>query len=69
MNMDAYLAVTGHYISDSKLSAVVLGVLKFPETHTAEYIKELQEIVSCLITDHASNMILKFDTSHASRTL
>lgn len=40
INTDACLAVTGHYISESKFSTVVVGVLNFPETHTAEHIKE-----------------------------
>jgi len=69
MNMDAFLAVTCHFINaDFKLSTVLLGVTKFPQTHTAEHIKEaknvllgewgLKDKVHCLITDNASNMIL-----------
>nr|XP_055045539.1 uncharacterized protein LOC129431635 [Misgurnus anguillicaudatus] len=68
INTEAYLAVTYHYINEEKLCSVVLGVLKFPETHTAEHIKEAKSIlleswgirdkVTCLVTDHASNMTL-----------
>ena len=37
--MDAYLAVTGHYVDDSvRLAPVLLGVLPFPEAHTASNI-------------------------------
>ncbi|KAJ3581313.1 hypothetical protein NHX12_016785 [Muraenolepis orangiensis] len=36
INMDAYLAVTCHYVDDSvKLATVLLGLLPFPEVHTA----------------------------------
>ncbi|KAJ4933657.1 hypothetical protein JOQ06_030481 [Pogonophryne albipinna] len=35
INMDAYLAVTYHYVDYSaKLATVLLGVLPFPEAHT-----------------------------------
>lgn len=37
ITMDAYLAVTCHYVDDhSQLCTVLLGVGKFPQAHTAE---------------------------------
>ncbi|KAK7882297.1 hypothetical protein WMY93_028471 [Mugilogobius chulae] len=40
-NMDAYLGVTCHYLSDDlDLSTVLLGVQYFPMTHTAAHIAE-----------------------------
>lgn len=40
INMDAYLAVTCHFIDENnKLSTTVPGVIHFPETHTAEHLK------------------------------
>ena len=41
MTMDAFLAVTYHFIdADFKPSTMLLGVTKFAQTHTAEHIKE-----------------------------
>lgn len=61
------LAVTCHYINDdTKLSTAVLGVLKFPETHTQQRTLRGQEYLfqswrirhkfTCLITECSSNM-------------
>ncbi|KAJ4936802.1 hypothetical protein JOQ06_001388 [Pogonophryne albipinna] len=37
INMDAYLAVTCHFVDDNTcLNSVLLGVQQFPHTHTAE---------------------------------
>ncbi|KAJ4924097.1 hypothetical protein JOQ06_000337 [Pogonophryne albipinna] len=37
INMDAYLAVTCHFVDDNtRLNFVLLGVQQFPQTHTAE---------------------------------
>ncbi|KAI7795324.1 putative zinc finger BED domain-containing protein 6-like, partial [Triplophysa rosa] len=39
LNMDAYLAITCHYIDENdKLNTVLVGVEKFPDNHTAENI-------------------------------
>lgn len=41
MNMDAYLAVTRHYVEDDlNLATVLLGVQHFPLTHSAAHIGE-----------------------------
>ncbi|KAM9307434.1 E3 SUMO-protein ligase ZBED1-like [Pholidichthys leucotaenia] len=68
INMDSYLAVTCHYVLDSaKLATVLLGVLPFPQDHTAEDIAaakrslmvkwSIEGKVKCLVTDAAANMI------------
>nr|XP_033482545.1 zinc finger BED domain-containing protein 1-like [Epinephelus lanceolatus] len=68
INMDAYLAVTSHYVDDSvKLATVLLGVLPFPETHTAANItaatRSLMEEwgiegkVTSIVTDAGANMV------------
>ncbi|KAK1889339.1 Zinc finger BED domain containing protein 1 [Dissostichus eleginoides] len=68
INMDAYLAVTCHYVDDSaKLATVLLGVLPFPETHTAVNItaamRSLMEEwgtegkVTSIVTDAGANMV------------
>ncbi|KAI7800885.1 putative zinc finger BED domain-containing protein 1-like, partial [Triplophysa rosa] len=68
LNMDAYLAITCHYIDENdKLNTVLLGVEKYPDNHTAENIDlvknkymeewEIKEKVKCLVTDAAANMI------------
>ena len=68
INMDAYLAVTCHYVTaEAKLSTVLLGVRKFPDTHTAANIAEAKSAlmtdwgitgkVNSLVTDCVSNMI------------
>ena len=42
VNMDAYLAVTCHYITDqAKLATVLLGVGKFPQSHTVAHLAEV----------------------------
>ncbi|KAK1890214.1 Zinc finger BED domain containing protein 1 [Dissostichus eleginoides] len=68
INMDAYLAVTCHYVDDSaKLATVLLGVLPFPETHTAVNItaamrslmeeKGTEGKVTSIVTDAGANMV------------
>ncbi|KAJ7983682.1 hypothetical protein DPEC_G00374110 [Dallia pectoralis] len=68
LNMDAFLAVTCHFINDNdKLCTILLGVEHFPKSHTAEnlatgHIKIMEEWgikdkVKCLVTDAAANMI------------
>lgn len=66
INTDAYLAVTCHFVDDSKLKTVVLGVEHFPKVHTAENIEHVKSSlmrewaitnkVTCLVTDGAANM-------------
>ena len=68
INMDAYLAVTGHYVDDSvRLATVLLGVLPFPEAHTAGNITAatrslmaewgIEGKVTSIVTDAGANMI------------
>ena len=68
INMDAYLAVTCHYVDGSlELASVLLGVLPFPEVHTASNIsaaiRALMEEwsivgkVSSFVTDAGANMV------------
>ena len=68
INMEAYLAVTCHYIDgEDKLGTILLGVEHFPTTHTAEnlalahtkFMEEwgIQDKAKCLVTDAAANMI------------
>ncbi|XP_058485902.1 E3 SUMO-protein ligase ZBED1-like [Solea solea] len=67
-NMDAYLAVTCHFVQDNmKLATLLLGVLPFPQDHTAENIAAAQKSlmvewglegkVQCMVTDAAANMV------------
>lgn len=68
INMDAYLSVTGHYVSDSlDLATVLLGVQCFPLTISATHIAEvtansidewgITKKVRGLVTDGANNII------------
>ncbi|XP_077083186.1 E3 SUMO-protein ligase ZBED1-like [Siphateles boraxobius] len=68
INMDAYLAVTCHYVDDSvKLATVLLGVLPFPELHTAVNISAamrsvmeewgIEGKVTSIVTDAGANMV------------
>jgi len=69
INMEAYLAVTCHYVDkDShELCSSVLGVQHFPQKHTAENMATVKRTlmeewgiadkVRCLVTDAAPNMI------------
>ncbi|KAJ8336973.1 hypothetical protein SKAU_G00381930 [Synaphobranchus kaupii] len=69
INMDSYLGVTCHYITkETKLATVLLGVTRFPQSHTAVNIKEAQNVlieswgismekIHCLVTDNAANML------------
>ncbi|XP_062857042.1 E3 SUMO-protein ligase ZBED1-like [Trichomycterus rosablanca] len=68
MNMDAYLAVTCHCVLDNmKMDTLLLGVLPFPQDHSAENIAAalmslvvewgLEGKVQCLVTDAAANML------------
>ncbi|XP_023805548.1 zinc finger BED domain-containing protein 4-like [Oryzias latipes] len=68
MNMEAYLAVTGHYVDkeSQELYSSVLAVQHFPQKHTAENIATVKRSlmeewgiagkVRCLVTDAAANM-------------
>ncbi|XP_053714153.1 zinc finger BED domain-containing protein 4-like [Synchiropus splendidus] len=67
INTNAYLAVTGHFIDTSTtLQTVVLGVVHFPQSHTAENLAQVKsrlmlewgitDRVTCLVTDGAPNM-------------
>uniref|UniRef100_A0A1A8JPC8 DUF659 domain-containing protein n=1 Tax=Nothobranchius kuhntae TaxID=321403 RepID=A0A1A8JPC8_NOTKU len=74
LNMEAYLALTCHYINDNmQLCTSVLGVKHFPQSHTADNLAQVKRgmmddwaitnKVRCLVTDAAPNMIA------ATRTL
>ena len=43
MNMDAYLAVTCHFITDGVLNTILLGVQHVPQSHTAHNLAEAKE--------------------------
>lgn len=61
INMNAYLAVTCNYVLDATLTTVLLGVLSFPQEHSAENIAAakrslmaewgIDSKVNCLVTD------------------
>lgn len=67
--MEAYLAVTGHYVDKEclELHSSILGVQHFPQKHTAGNIATVKRSlmeewgiagnVRCLVTDAAANMI------------
>nr|XP_054590355.1 zinc finger BED domain-containing protein 4-like [Nothobranchius furzeri] len=69
INMEAYLAVTCHYVDKEshELCSSVLGVQHFPQKHTAENMATVKRSlmeewgiagkVRCLVTDAAANMI------------
>ncbi|XP_034397254.1 zinc finger BED domain-containing protein 1-like [Cyclopterus lumpus] len=68
INMDAYLAVTCHFVGENtKLSSVLLGVQAFPQSHTTENIARVKASlmeewgitnkVTCMVTDGAPNMV------------
>ncbi|KAG7489679.1 nuclease HARBI1 [Solea senegalensis] len=68
MNMDAYLAVTSHYIDKNTcLQSALLGAVHFPLAHTAENLARVMTSLmeewgitsktTCLVTDGATNMI------------
>ncbi|XP_070410613.1 zinc finger BED domain-containing protein 4 [Nothobranchius furzeri] len=69
INMEAYLAVTCHYVDKEshELCSSVLGVPHFPQKHTAENMATVKRSlmkewgiagkVRCLVTDAAANMI------------
>lgn len=80
INMDAYLAVTCHYVDDSvKLATVLLGVLPFPEAHTAVNItaamRSLMEEwgiegkVTSIVTDAGANMVASVRSSNLRHAL
>ncbi|XP_014907970.1 zinc finger BED domain-containing protein 1-like [Poecilia latipinna] len=68
VNMEAYLALTCHYINENlQLCTSVLGVKYFPQSHTADNLAQvtrdimedwtITNKVRCLVTDAAPNMI------------
>ncbi|XP_067293402.1 E3 SUMO-protein ligase ZBED1-like [Pseudorasbora parva] len=68
LTMESYLGVTCHYTnSNTELGSVMLGVSKFPKSHTADNIKEaLSDLISdwgltgsvaAMVTDNAANMV------------
>lgn len=67
MNMDAYLAVTCYFMEEGLLNSIVLGLLSFPPSHTADHLAcvkaslmepwGISNKVTCLVTDGATNMI------------
>ncbi|KAK9525412.1 hypothetical protein VZT92_016124 [Zoarces viviparus] len=68
INIDAYLAVTCHFVGEkTTLSSVLLGVQAFPQSHTAVNIARVKASlmeewgiankVTCMVTDGAPNMV------------
>lgn len=68
INMDTFLAVTCHFIdADTNLKSILLGVSKFPQSHTAEELAcvktslmeqwGIASKITCLVTDGTPNMI------------
>lgn len=60
INMDAYLSLTGHYVSDSlDLATVLLGVRYFPLTHSVAHIAEVTAnlIAEWWITKKVHNIV------------
>lgn len=68
INMEAYLAVTCHYVDESaKLATVLLGVVPFPISHTADNISAAKKLlmqewgiegkVTSIVTDAGANMV------------
>jgi len=75
INMDAYLAVTCHYVDDSvKLATVLLGVLPFPELQTAVNISAamrslmeewgIEGKVTSIVTDAGAFISQAFDSAY-----
>ncbi|XP_050547873.1 zinc finger BED domain-containing protein 4-like [Daktulosphaira vitifoliae] len=73
-NNQSFIAVTAHFLNpenDSELSAYLLGCTSFPESHTADnlalFLKNtvsewgLNDRVTAVVTDNASNMKLAID--------
>lgn len=80
INTDAYLAVTCHFIDEhTSLHSAVLGVLHFPDRHTAENMASVQSAlmaqwgistkVTCLVTDGAANMAACARDLHLRHTI
>ena len=68
VNMEAYLALTCHYINENmQLCTSVLGVQHFRQSHTADNLAQgkrgmmndwaITNKVKCLVTDAAPNMV------------
>ncbi|XP_034529155.1 zinc finger BED domain-containing protein 1-like [Notolabrus celidotus] len=68
IHMDAYLAVTCHFVGENtRLDSVLLGVQAFPQSHTAENIARVKASmmeewgisnkVTCMVADGAPNMV------------
>ena len=67
-NMDAFLAVTAHFIDPQTcLKSCLLGVMHFPQSHTSAKIASVKRSlvdewgitskITCLVTDGAANMV------------
>lgn len=78
VNMEAYLALTCHYINDNmQLCTSVLGVQYFPQNHTADNLAQVERgmmedwaitnKVKCFVTDAAPNMIASIRQLHPIR--
>ncbi|KAK1878227.1 Zinc finger BED domain containing protein 1 [Dissostichus eleginoides] len=66
INMDAYLAVTCHFVDDNtRLNSVLLGVQQFPQTHTAENLARVKASLmeEWGITDKARKLVGYFRSS------
>lgn len=81
INMEAYLAVTCHYVDTEshQFQTTVLGVQHFPQRHTAENLAMVKRSVMeewgiaskvrCLVTDAAANMIACGRMLHIRQTV
>ncbi|XP_055615503.1 uncharacterized protein LOC129761768 [Toxorhynchites rutilus septentrionalis] len=68
LNVRSYLGITGHFIHDSQLHSVLLGVVECKQSKTSEYIANLlrvccndwgikNETISCVTTDLGANIL------------
>ncbi|XP_055633612.1 uncharacterized protein LOC129773960 [Toxorhynchites rutilus septentrionalis] len=70
LNVRSYLGITGHFIHDSQLHSVLLGVVECKQSKTSEYIANLlrvccddwgikNETISCVTTELGANIQAK----------
>ncbi len=60
LNMDAFLAVTCHFITEEvQLSTILLGVKKIPRSHTAAHIAEAKDTLMAEWGIREVNLVVK----------
>ncbi|XP_073954355.1 E3 SUMO-protein ligase ZBED1-like [Choristoneura fumiferana] len=72
-NNDSFIAVTAHYIADSKLESTMLGCVEYAERHTAanlaEFLKkvtqdwDIEHRVTAVASDNAANVTTAIKTA------